>query len=355
MLDQNQAEPPLEGATVRRPDPRIALPAWLMLLVLPGIGGLLLHLQEMAALVALAGLFIAAQAADVDSQWFALNAVLSLVVPIGGCASFAVLAAFVYRGDSPLAMRIAATAFCMAASLFALLSSTSRVARWLERVLFRGPDDSHTLRLTARLVALTLLVSVPGALVFQRLMDPLLGSPEVFTATRVLGGELLGYLILTLAGVGFLVRRDAFQTAARLGLRGVGLSELGVVVLGAAGLFVLNGGAEWIQRLAFPLLWAHDRHVNEALAVGLGTRQAMLLGVTAGVGEEITMRGALQPRLGLVLTSALFASLHVQYSWYGMLVVMLIGLVLGLLRQRTSTTVCIGVHALYDMIAIVST
>jgi membrane protease YdiL (CAAX protease family) len=38
-----------------------------------------------------------------------------------------------------------------------------------------------------------------------------------------------------------------------------------------------------------------------------------------------------------------------------MLVVMLIGVLLGVLRKRTSTTVCIAVHALYDVAAIFST
>ena len=355
MLDENQAEPAVVPESSRRPNPRLALAVWLLLLILPGIGGLLLHLQDMSALVALAGLFIAAQAADVDPQWFALNSVLSRVVPVGGCAAFTLLAVIVFQGDAPPAPRYAATAFCVAAALFALLTLSARVERWLVRLLFRGPDDSSTLRLTAQIVALTLLVSLPGALVFQPLMDSLLDTPELFIASRVLGGELIGYLTLTLAGVGFLVRRDARQTAERLGLRPLGVRELGFVVLGAAALLVINSGAEWIQRLAFPALLAHDRHVNQALVEGLSAQQAMLLGVTAGIGEELTMRGALQPKLGLVLTSVLFASLHVQYSWYGMLAVMVIGMVLGLLRQRSSTTVCIAVHALYDMIAIFST
>jgi hypothetical protein len=354
MLDENQAARP-EAGSPPRPHARIALPVWLLLLLLPGVAGLALHLQEMAALVALAGLFIAAQAADVDPQWFPLNAVLSLVVPVGGSASFALLAAFVFQGDAPRALRFAAASYCVAASVFALLSWLPRVARALTRLLFRGRGDSNTLRLTARLVSLTLLVSLPATLVFQRLMDPLLNAPEMLTGSRVLGGELVGYVVLTLAGVGYLVRRDARQTLERLGLRRLTLADLGVVALGAAGLFALNGGTDWLQRAVFPALWAHDRHVNEALVAGLSVRQATLLAITAGVGEELTTRGALQPRLGLVLTSALFASLHVQYSWYGMLVVMAIGMTLGVLRQRTSTTVCIAVHALYDVIAIFTT
>lgn len=355
MLDENQAEPPPEEFPPPRPNPRLALAVWLLLLFLPGIAGLVLHLQELAALVALAGLFIAAQAADMDPQWFPLNTMLSLVVPIGGCASFAMLASLILQGDAPRMMRFLGAEVSGVAALFALFTWYPPVARRLTHLLFRTVEDSNTLRLAARIVALTLLVSIPGAMVFQSLVDPLLETPGAFTASRVLSGELLGYLVLSLAGVGFLVRRDASQTFERLGLRRVALREVGLVVLGAAALFAINGGSEWIQRVVFPALWAHDRHVNEALVGGLSPWQAVLLGSTAGVGEELIMRGALQPRLGLVLTSVLFASLHVQYSWYGMLVVMLIGLVLGLLRQRSSTTVCIAVHVLYDVIAIFTT
>jgi hypothetical protein len=149
MWDENQAVP-VPDVVLQRPNPRIALAVWLLLLLIPGIGGLLLHLQELAGLVALAGLFIAAQAADMDPQWFVLNSVLSLIVPVGGSLSFAALAVFVWQGDSPEAARAVATLFCAAASLFALASAWPNVARWLVRVLFRGSDDSSTLRLAAR-------------------------------------------------------------------------------------------------------------------------------------------------------------------------------------------------------------
>ena len=84
----------------------------------------------------------------------------------------------------------------------------------------------------------------------------------------------------------------------------------------------------------------------------MGPGQTLLLGLSAGIGEEITLRGALQPKLGIALTSLLFASLHVQYSWFGMLALLFFGLLLGVIRRRTSTTVAIAVHALYDVLAV---
>jgi membrane protease YdiL (CAAX protease family) len=79
-----------------------------------------------------------------------------------------------------------------------------------------------------------------------------------------------------------------------------------------------------------------------------------MVGLSAGIGEEITMRGALQPKLGIGLTALLFALLHVQYSWFGMLVILLFGVALGLLRRATSTTVVMAVHTLYDVLALMT-
>jgi membrane protease YdiL (CAAX protease family) len=78
----------------------------------------------------------------------------------------------------------------------------------------------------------------------------------------------------------------------------------------------------------------------------------LLLGLSAGIGEEITLRGALQPRLGLFWTSLLFAVLHVQYSWFGIAVIFAIGVILGVIRNRTNTTVAMAIHTLYDIIAV---
>ncbi|MCX7861282.1 MAG: hypothetical protein N2385_14415 [Chloroflexus sp.] len=41
----------------------------------------------------------------------------------------------------------------------------------------------------------------------------------------------------------------------------------------------------------------------------------MVIGVTAGLGEELGVRGVLQPRLGIWLSNLFFTSLHAfQYN-----------------------------------------
>ena len=60
---------------------------------------------------------------------------------------------------------------------------------------------------------------------------------------------------------------------------------------------------------------------------------SVAIAVAAGVGEELAVRGVLQPRLGLVFANLFFAAGHaLQYSIDGVLSVFLLGLVFGALR-----------------------
>jgi len=77
----------------------------------------------------------------------------------------------------------------------------------------------------------------------------------------------------------------------------------------------------------------------------------LAVSLSAGIGEELLFRGALQPRFGLVLTSLLFAIGHAHYGLSpAMVEVFIVGLVLGLVRRRTNTTACIVIHAGYNFL-----
>ncbi|MBI3538802.1 MAG: CPBP family intramembrane metalloprotease, partial [Candidatus Eisenbacteria bacterium] len=181
----------------------------------------------------------------------------------------------------------------------------------------------------------------------ERAAQPLL-EPSSTVST------LLGMVVLAFGAVGFWIRRDAPATLDRLGLEPLRLSHVVVAIAGVAALFVLNMGTEQLQHRWFPDQWAHDQRINDMLAGGITMSATILVGVGAGIGEELTMRGALQPRLGLVLTSLLFAALHVHYSWFGMAMIFVLGLALGAIRKWTSTTVSILVHTIYDIAAVLA-
>jgi uncharacterized protein len=80
---------------------------------------------------------------------------------------------------------------------------------------------------------------------------------------------------------------------------------------------------------------------------------ALLIGLGAGIGEETLFRGAVQPRLGIVLTSVLWAALHVQYGPSVILVyIFVFSLALGFLRNRINTTATFITHTSYNFLTV---
>ncbi len=348
-LALEEGPPPDAGA--RRA--RRGLVVWLAILLAGALLGLLLDQPEAAGLVAIAALFAAAQAADLDPQWRQAWQLIAFVPPVGGMLFFGYLATVVLTNDLPAAQRVAAIGFSAAGVVVMALSVMPAFAEGLARRLFGGAP-SYTLRLGAQLTAAGLLLAVPAWFAFDALKATLLQDPEPLLAKAKLSGALVGYVLLALGGAGCWVRRDLRETLARLGLKALTPRHGGVVLAGALALIALNAGAEAVQHRFFPELWKLDHEITRLLARAMTPGRVVLLGLSAGVGEEVTLRGGLQPRLGVVLTSLLFAALHVQYSWYGMALVFVLGLTLGLVRKHASTTAAIIVHGLYDMLALFS-
>jgi len=346
------AEPAPEF-TSRMSLPR-ALIVWLVLLLAFGVGGILLGQQELALLAAFAGVFVAANAADVDRGWRELYYALGWVVPVLGFFSSMAVAAAIWKGPLPFTSRAVLVFVSSLAAGVSVITAPPMTGTILARFLFRDPRPGHRLRLAARCVVITLALVVPGWFAAQQMLESLLHENGALLDQAGLSGSLVGYALLAFAGVGFLVRRDFRDSAERLGLRVPGLRDLGIAVIALVALWALNAGADFIQQHWFPALWESDRRMTEAIATGLSPQRAILLGLSAGIGEEITLRGALQPRLGIPLTAAFFASLHVQYSWFGMLAIFLLGVILGVVRKRSNTTVAMLAHVAYDAVAVLA-
>ncbi len=188
----------------------------------------------------------------------------------------------------------------------------------------------------------------------------LIGSPEnlaeagvSLTVWDVLFSGL-PLLIFALAGVGLWIRRNGRQVLERLGLRAVTWRQL----LVAAGIVLLLLGLDFAVNQLWqevdPFGYDVMERVMNTLFGGLVTLVgALVLGLSAGISEELLFRGAVQPRLGLVLAAILFTIGHLQYGLTAAtLEVFIIGLVLGLVRSRANTTLCIIIHAAYNMVGI---
>jgi membrane protease YdiL (CAAX protease family) len=89
-----------------------------------------------------------------------------------------------------------------------------------------------------------------------------------------------------------------------------------------------------------------DRLFGRSFGIG----GALAAALSAGLGEELVWRGLIQPRYGLVPAAVGFTALHAfQYGPDGLAVVLVAGLLLGVLRHWSNTTVAVVVHTGYDL------
>jgi membrane protease YdiL (CAAX protease family) len=164
---------------------------------------------------------------------------------------------------------------------------------------------------------------------------------------------------VALIAAGWPIARRIRPTLERLGFVRPTLAQVGFgigfgVVLAFAALYLIDPGITWLwQTLGWPTT---DVAAFEKLLANLITLPgAILIGVTAGVGEEMAVRGLLQPRIGLIASNLVFTGLHAfQYGPDGLLSVFLIGLILGIIRARTNTTTSAIVHGIYDFVLVIT-
>lgn len=182
-----------------------------------------------------------------------------------------------------------------------------------------------------------LLLDNPGETIFLDLKDPII--------------SLLTDIPLALAGIGFMLRRDFNQSLVRLGFSSLTLREFGWALVVTFLLLLAVLLFDFAEQQLLPEVHALEerfpmkfRNVSPLLGVPA-------VALAAGIGEEAVFRGALQPRFGIALTALLFAALHVQYQLPGIVLIFLIGVILGIMRKRKSTTFTACVHMIYDIAA----
>lgn len=222
------------------------------------------------------------------------------------------------------------------------------LARWLE---IEPTSCVHTTALTFAVyfVGLTLAqVALIGDL-------SKLASVEARQTVLDVLAITLPLALIALAGVGFLMRRDLRTTLERLGLSWMTARQWGLVIL----VILLFLAFDYTMLWVWQQLWPASHTLVGDITINLfgdlvGPVAALAVGLSAGIGEELLFRGALQPRFGLVLTSLLFAVGHAHYGLSPAIAeVFVVGLALGLVRRRANTTTCVVIHAGYDFLDLV--
>ncbi len=244
--------------------------------------------------------------------------------------------------DSPAAFGI----FLQATAVWGVIISFRSTRHSLERFL---PIDPHS---PLHTLALMLSGYFAGSVILQVAggLDTLAENLTQVSIWLFLAQQL-GFVLIAFLGVGAMMRRDWTAVFQRLGLEAITSRQI-IESFGWILLLVLlqsSGGAIW--EAIDPEQVALVEELSNLLYQDFGFWHWLALAIGAGIGEEILFRGALQPILGIWFTSILFAIVHVQYGFLtpATIVLFLLSLILGFIRQRHNTTTAILVHFGYDL------
>jgi membrane protease YdiL (CAAX protease family) len=157
--------------------------------------------------------------------------------------------------------------------------------------------------------------------------------------------QALFFIGMALIAVGYKIDRTWPETEARLGLVKPTLEGMKWAVSISSNILTQLTNANYADDI--------DRNLDTLTGAAPSWLAAPLIGLSAGIGEELLFRGAIQPRYGIVPTALLFALLHAQYGFsFVTLGTFVLGCLLGLLAKRYGTTHSIIAHALYNTIAV---
>lgn len=168
----------------------------------------------------------------------------------------------------------------------------------------------------------------------------------------------LPLLIVPVLGVGLGMRRTLPQTLDRLGLKVVTVETIAVAFGATVALliFVAVVSMLWMGAVSEET-YKEQTKASEALSESVNSLGiAFLLAATAAISEEIAFRGALQPIIGFWPTAIVFALTHAQYTLTpATLIILVVAVAFGWIRNRYSTTAAILTHFLYNFIPLALT
>lgn len=181
--------------------------------------------------------------------------------------------------------------------------------------------------------------------------------PIPVTPDQLLVYNGLALIAAAACGVGFLVTRTGKEVLARLGLEKPKAWQVGLALIAVVGTFgydylwsiythSLQGGLE--GKMTNYNLGAFDTGGGAAPSALL----ALSTAVCAGVGEEVLMRGALQPVLGILPAAIMHGVLHAQFQHAPILIIQVAGwsTLMGILRRYTNTTTTLICHVTFNFI-----
>lgn len=211
-------------------------------------------------------------------------------------------------------------------------------------------DPNSTVDISGVIVAFWIAIALITSLVSVDL-EAIAAETNITVSDSLI--TTLAYPALGFALVGIWITRNPREAVKRLGLERITLQQVGISIGTVVPLLIFGFGIDAIGRVLQPDLYAKLERVLESMSSNVTNPFiALIIGFSAGIGEEILFRGAIQPRLGIWFTAFLFAIAHTQYGLsFGVLGVFLIGIVLGYQRRYMNTTSAIITHGVYNTVA----
>ena len=235
----------------------------------------------------------------------------------------------------------------MVTAAIAAALASKPVRERLARFMPLDPDNPvHAFALVLAVIFFGVQVSI---IVFTSLAI----SSQSSVGVGDLVAQDVGLLIVAAAGVGIFMRRDVSEAAMRLGLVRPAWWHVALALAAAGVFFAFSVAVDGLSQTLTPDIYRHVHSNTDQLFGGLvsGPAGIAAIALAPGIGEEILFRGALQPRLGLIATSLLFASSHTQYGLsFDTLGVFVIALGLGAIRKYANTTTSAICHSGYNLL-----
>jgi hypothetical protein len=237
----------------------------------------------------------------------------------------------------------------MATAVVAALLASRPVREVVARALPMDPDSP--VHAYALVLAVILFGSTVATTLFVNVLALDQSQPPVTPAD--LAASELPYLVIALFGVGLYMRRNFSGAAERLGLVRPAWWQIAIALACAGAFFALTAAADQLAHVWTPQEASQlDKTIQQVFGQLGNPLGVAAVAVLPGICEEILFRGALQPRLGLFVTAALFTAIHTQYGISLVaLSVLVVAIGLGVIRKYTNTTTSMICHVTYNLLA----
>ncbi len=167
----------------------------------------------------------------------------------------------------------------------------------------------------------------------------------------------LTFVAIAYVAVGYRTYRTGPEATKRLGLEWPDLRTVLISLAMVVPCYIVAILGNVLTLIFQPDVLDNLQETMNDMTTGLDNPIGMILiGLSAGIGEEILFRGAVQPRFGIVIAALFWTTMHAQYDVSFVLVGLFgVGVILGFQRKYFGTASAIITHAVYNMIAVAIT